>query len=72
MKLSKLSKTALCVAVPTAAAVPFVATSCKGIKADAERPNVIFILMDDAGGCKEDLDNRQTVPHTFLTAGFQS
>lgn len=36
------------------------------------RPNVIFILMDDAGGCKEDLDNRQTVPHTFLTAGFQS
>ena len=36
------------------------------------RPNVIFILMDDAGGCKEDVDNRQTVPHTFLTPGFQS
>ena len=36
-------------AVPTAAVVPFVATSCKAVKADAERPNVIFILMDDAG-----------------------
>ena len=36
------------------------------------RPNVIFIHMDDAGGCKEDLDNRQTVTHTIRTPSFQS
>ena len=49
MKLTKFSKTALCVAVPTAAAVPVALTSCEGGKASNEKPNVIFILMDDAG-----------------------
>ena len=48
MKLNRLSKTALCVAVPTAAVTPIVTTSCCD-KGGDDRPNVIFILMDDAG-----------------------
>ena len=48
MKLNRLSKTALCVAVPTAAVTPVVVTSCCD-KGGDDRPNVIFILMDDAG-----------------------
>ena len=74
MKLNKLSKTALYVAVPTAAAVPFVATSCKGAKINAERPNVIFILMDDAGygdfGCygqtKTETPNIDALAHSGI------
>ena len=49
MKLNKLSKTALCVAVPTAAVTPLAFTSCKSAEQRSERPNIIFILMDDAG-----------------------
>ena len=49
MKLNKLSKSALYVAVPTVAAVPMVATSCSSAPKQGEKPNVIFILMDDAG-----------------------
>ena len=49
MKLNKLSKTALCMAVPTTAVAPLAFTGCKVADKDAERPNVIFILMDDAG-----------------------
>ncbi|MBQ7855551.1 MAG: arylsulfatase [Alistipes sp.] len=49
MKLTKLSKSALCVAVPTVAAVPVALTGCDAGKTRSEKPNVIFILMDDAG-----------------------
>ena len=48
MKISKLTKTALCVAVPTAATPAL--SSCDAVKPNEnEKPNVIFILMDDAG-----------------------
>ena len=50
MKITKLSKTALCVAAPTAVATPIVCSSCDSAQKDnTERPNIIFILMDDAG-----------------------
>ena len=49
MKLNRLSKTALYMAVPSVAATPLALTGCNGCNADAEKPNVIFILMDDAG-----------------------
>ena len=49
MKLSKLSKTALCVALPSAAVAPVALTSCEQSTSTNEKPNVIFILMDDAG-----------------------
>ena len=35
--------------MPTVAAVPMVATSCSDAPKQGEKPNVIFILMDDAG-----------------------
>ncbi len=47
MKIKNLTRTALCVAVPTSAVLPTL-TSCQQA-IEAEKPNVIFILMDDAG-----------------------
>ena len=48
MKFNSLTKTALCVAVPTAATPALV--GCDAVKPNnEEKPNVIFILMDDAG-----------------------
>jgi arylsulfatase len=49
MKLNKLSKTALYAAVPTAAVAPVTFTSCCNEDCNEEKPNIIFILMDDAG-----------------------
>ena len=50
MKLSKLSRAALCVALPTTAATPLAMTACTADEPKTnDKPNVIFILMDDAG-----------------------
>ncbi|MBQ9138288.1 MAG: arylsulfatase [Alistipes sp.] len=49
MKLKKLTQTALCAVVPATAVAPFALTSCTPKDAKADKPNVIFILMDDAG-----------------------
>ena len=47
MKIKTLTRTALCMAVPSVAVLPMV-VSCKQA-AENEKPNVIFILLDDAG-----------------------
>ena len=49
MKAHKISKTALYLAAPTTVIAPFAATSCCHKAQESDKPNIIFILMDDAG-----------------------
>lgn len=49
MKASKLSKAALSVALPATAVSAISTTACCKESGKAESPNIIFILMDDAG-----------------------